>query len=142
MFGFHSPWLPNYEIHIEHWRWIIKQQSAPQLATPALERELLAKLWELPDLTLPRTSKRGCHQWPSPSTPDFNCQFYLKTNWSKNGMVVVLCQADPDSSESVAAEKTEDAGGPCLQSQNRTGLDPHPFYGPSLYSWQSQLPLL
>ena len=35
MFGFYSQWLPNYEIRIEHWRAILKQQPPPGSATPA-----------------------------------------------------------------------------------------------------------
>jgi hypothetical protein len=46
IFGFYSWWLPNYEIRIEHWRWIIKQQPAPGSATPALERDQNTFLFE------------------------------------------------------------------------------------------------
>jgi hypothetical protein len=52
MFGFYSRWLPNYEIRIEHWRWILKQQPAPGSATPAEERKPVAALWEPQDLNL------------------------------------------------------------------------------------------
>jgi hypothetical protein len=50
--GFYSPWLPNYEIRIEHWQWFLKQQPAPGSATPAEEQELVAALWEPQDLNL------------------------------------------------------------------------------------------
>ena len=53
--------------------------------------------------------------------PDYNRRFYLKTDWSKHGMAAVLCQADPECSESIAAEKTEAAGGPCLFDKAKTG---------------------
>jgi hypothetical protein len=134
MFGFYSRWLPTYEIRIGQRRWIIKQQPAPGSSTPALERELVAELWDLPNLAL-----------LEPSRPDYNRQFYFKPNWSKDCMAGrVLCQANPDCPESVAAEKAEDAGGPYLfdKSQNRTAPDPHPLHGPSMYSPRSQLPLL
>jgi hypothetical protein len=52
MFGFYSRWLPNYEIGIEHCRAILKNQPTPGSATPAEEREIIAELWEPPDLLL------------------------------------------------------------------------------------------
>jgi hypothetical protein len=36
-------------------------------------------------------------------------------------MAAVLWQADPNCSESVAAEKSEDTGGPCLLDKAKTG---------------------
>jgi hypothetical protein len=121
MFGFYSRWLPNYEIRIEHWRWILKQQPAPGSATPAEERELVAALWEPQDLNLLDQLKEEVINGLVLARPDYNRRFYLKTDWSKHGMAAVLCQADPNCPESVAAEQAEGAGSPCLFDRAKTG---------------------
>jgi hypothetical protein len=120
-FGFYSRWLPNYEIRIEHWRWILKQQPAPGLATPAEERELVAALWEPQDLNLLDQLKGEVINGLVLARPDYNRGFYLKTDWSKHGMAAVLCQADHNCPESVAAEQAEGAGSPCLFDRAKTG---------------------
>jgi hypothetical protein len=72
MFGFYSQWLPNYEIRIKHWRWIIKQQPTPGSATPAEERELMAKLWEPADLALLEQLKEEVINGLVLAHPDYN----------------------------------------------------------------------
>ena len=121
MFGFYSRWIPNYEIRILHWRWILKQQPAPGSATPAEEREVIATLWDPPDSTLLEQLKEEVINGVVLARPDYDRRFYLKTDWSKDGMAAALCQADPNCPDSVAAEKSEDAGGPCLFDKAKTG---------------------
>ena len=121
MFGFYSRWLPNYEIRIEHWRAILKNQPNPGSATPAEEREIIAELWEPPDLLLLEQLKEEVIDGIVLARPDYSRRFYLKTDWSKHGMAAVLCQADPNCPESVAAEQSEAAGGPCLLDKSKTG---------------------
>ncbi len=121
MFGFYSRWIPNYEIRILHWRWILKQQPAPGSATPAEEREVIAELWDPPDSTLLEQLKEEVIDGVVLARPDYDRRFYLKTDWSKDGMAAALCQADPNCPDSVAAEKSEDAGGPCLFDKAKTG---------------------
>jgi hypothetical protein len=105
MFGFYSQCLPNYEIRIDHWRAILKQQPAPGSATPAEEREIIAELWEPPYLLLLEQLKEEVIDGIVLTRPDYSRQFYLKTDWSKHGMAAVLCQADPNCPESVAVER-------------------------------------
>jgi hypothetical protein len=91
MFGFYSRWLPNYKkIGIKHLQWILKQQPAPGSATPAEEREV-AKLWEPPDLALLEQLKEEVviNGLVLASPYYYSCQFYLKTNWSKHGIVAL-----------------------------------------------------
>ncbi len=121
MFGFYSRWLPNYEIRIEHWRAILKQQPPPGSATQAEEREIIAELWEPPDLLLLEQLKEEVIDGIVLTRPDYSRRFYLKTDWSKHGMAAVLCQADPNCPESVAAEEAEGAGGLCLFDKAKTG---------------------
>ena len=121
MFGFYSKWIPNYEIRIEHWRKIIKQQPVPGEATATEERELMASLWEPSDLALLERLKDEVINSVILARPDYNRRFYLKTDWSKHGMAAALCQADPNCHESVAAEKSEGAGGPCLFDRAKSG---------------------
>jgi hypothetical protein len=88
--GFYSRWLPNYGIRIQHCRWIIKQQPALGSATPALEREFMAKLRDLPDLTLLDKLKEEIINGLVLARPDYKRRFYLNTGWSKHGMAAVL----------------------------------------------------
>ena len=48
-------------------------------------------------------------------------RFYLKTDWSKDGMGAVLLQAD-DSEEARAAEEREVQGGKCELDRTPDGL--------------------
>jgi hypothetical protein len=114
MFSFYSRWLPNYEIRIKHWRWILKQQPSPGSAPPAEEREVVAALWEPQDLNLLDQLKEEVITGLVLARPDYNRQFYLKTDWSTHGMAVVLCQADPNCPGALAAEQAEGAGTPPL----------------------------
>lgn len=114
MLGSYSQRLPNYKI----------QQQAPGSATPAEERKVVAKLWELPDLlALLEQIKEEVMNGLDLACPDYGWRFYLKAGWSQHGMAAVLCQADPDCPESVVAEKSENASSPCLHEKAKTG--PH-----------------
>jgi hypothetical protein len=62
----------------------------------------------------PGTTQSGVINGLVLSCPTYSHWFYLKTNYSKHGMAAVLCQADPDCPELVAAEKSEVTCGPCL----------------------------
>eukprot|EP00957_Ditylum_brightwellii_P001811 139232-Ditylum_brightwellii.AAC.1 len=53
--------------------------------------------------------------------PDPARRFYLKTDWSKEGMGAVLLQAD-DSAEARAAEEEEKKGGKCEFDKTLGGL--------------------
>jgi hypothetical protein len=79
-----------------------KQQLAPGSATPAEEREV-AKLWESLDLVLLEQAKEEVINGLVLASLDYySCQFYLKTNLSKHGIVALLCQGDPDCHELAA----------------------------------------
>ena len=76
------------------------------------EREVIAELWDPPDSTLLEQLKEEVIDGVFLARPDYDRRFYLKTDWNKDGIAAALCQADPNSPCSVAAEKSEDAGGP------------------------------
>eukprot|EP00957_Ditylum_brightwellii_P066131 5018059-Ditylum_brightwellii.AAC.1 len=57
--------------------------------------------------------------------PDPTQRFYLKTDWSKEGMGAVLLQAD-DSPDARAAEEEEQKGGKCEFDRSLGGLKLRP----------------
>jgi hypothetical protein len=81
----------------------------------------VAALWEPQDLNLLDQLKEEVINGLVLSRPDYNRRFYLKTDWIKHGMAAVLCQADPNCPDSVAAEQAEGAGSPCLFDRAKTG---------------------
>jgi hypothetical protein len=114
MFGFYTKWLTDFELRIASWRDILKSQPPPGTMTAAQEREMMSTLWQMEDKLLLEQLKQEVIESVVLARPHYDGRFYLKTDWSRHGMGAVLCQVDPNCEESLAAERAEVTGGPCI----------------------------
>lgn len=121
VFGFYSKHLPLYELCITPWRQVLAAQPGAEAATHRQERKRMAELWTDECEALLTDMKRQVLAGPVLARPDPRRRFYLKTDWSKDGMGAVLLQAD-DSEEARAAEEREKHGGRCEFDCSASGL--------------------
>ena len=112
MFGFYALWLPWYELRILPWRKLLR--SAPAPGSPqANPREPIGTRWKPEHADILSGLKKDILAGPVLARPDYSRRFYLKTDWSSDGMGAVLLQAD-DNEDARQAEQSEDNGGACL----------------------------
>jgi hypothetical protein len=90
-------------------------------AAPNEERQILSKLWTKEDETLFHTLKQEIPSGPVLKRPDYARRFYVKTDWSKEGMGATLCQAET-TEEAEASMLAEIAGGKCELDKTVGGL--------------------
>ena len=119
-FGFYSRWLWLFESRIRPWRDILMKQPRPGTMSPVAERHLMTQLWTQQHSDLLTELKTEVIAGPVLARPDPKRRFYVKTDWSKNKMGTVLCQADP-SAENLDAEIREAAGEKCHFDRTKAG---------------------
>eukprot|EP00957_Ditylum_brightwellii_P061564 4671783-Ditylum_brightwellii.AAC.1 len=90
------------------------------------EERLMTQLWSKECEELLRQLKEDVIKGPMLARPDPTRRFYLKTDWSKNGMGAVLLQAD-DSPEARVAKQKEAGGGKCEFDKSAHGLRLRPI---------------
>eukprot|EP00957_Ditylum_brightwellii_P129685 9892764-Ditylum_brightwellii.AAC.1 len=93
VFGFYSRHLPLYELDLGPWRAILARQSQPGEVAVDEEMEKMARLWTKECKQLLNCLKADILAGPMLSRPDSERRFYLKTDWSKEGMAAALLQA-------------------------------------------------
>eukprot|EP00957_Ditylum_brightwellii_P168914 12856962-Ditylum_brightwellii.AAC.1 len=86
VFGFYSKHLPLYELEIQPWRGILLKQPRPGEVSVEEEKRLMTQLWSQECEELLRRLKEDVIKGPMLARPDPTRRFYLKTDWSKNGM--------------------------------------------------------
>jgi hypothetical protein len=101
MLGFYSKCLVLYKIRIVPWRKYMKQRPIMQNDKEA-EAKILTSLWKSSDDQLFNTLKSEILEGPILKWPDYNRRFYVKTDWSQNGMGGALCQPDCNEEEELA----------------------------------------
>ena len=126
MFGFYATWIQNYEVRIKPWRNLQKRAPNPGSIPVSEERKLMTALWTSAHSDLLEALKSEIISGPVLARPDPERRFYVKTDWSKDGIGAVLLQAD-DTDKSREAEATEASGGPCLFDRTKKGLRLRPI---------------
>ena len=126
MFGFYSKFLPLYELDIKPWRHILSRQPPPGELSAQEENKLMDKLWGKEEDELLQKLKDDIISGPMLARPDPARRFYIKTDWSKDGMGAVLLQAE-NSEEARDAEDRERAGGKCEFDKSIDGLRLRPI---------------
>ena len=121
MFGFYSAWIQNFEVRIKPWRSLQKRAPNPGSVPVDVERQMLAALWTPAHSNLLEALKSEILSGPVLARPDAERRFYVKTDWSKDGIGAVLLQASTDT-EAIEAEASEAAGGHCLFDRTKKGL--------------------
>ena len=115
-----------FELEISPWRKVLMCQPAPGEMSKHEEADKMAELWTDGCEALLAKLKKDILAGPVLARPNPNRRFYLKTDWSKEGMGAVLLQAD-DSDEARAAEKAEKDGGRCEFDRTIEGLRLRPI---------------
>ena len=111
-FGFYSRWLLLFEVKIAPWRAIISKQPKPGTCTIKEEEAMMTALWGPQEEALLEELKQAIVEGPMLARPDPSRRFYVKTDWSKEGIGAVLLQAE-DTPEARKAEREEIEGGKC-----------------------------
>jgi hypothetical protein len=110
--GYYSRWIPWYEARIKRWRAIIKQK--PPVDTPHEKAaEMMTALWSEEDDALFEEMKEAILSKPVLKRPDWNREFYVKTDWSSKAKGGALCQPEctPEAEEAIKNGKPgEDLG--------------------------------
>eukprot|EP00957_Ditylum_brightwellii_P012153 917909-Ditylum_brightwellii.AAC.1 len=86
VFGFYSKHLPLYELRLRPWRAILAKQQPPGETPKQEEEELMRRLWTVECEGLLQELKGDIVKEPMLARPDPTRRFYLKTDWSKEGM--------------------------------------------------------
>jgi hypothetical protein len=120
LLGFYSKWLLLYKIRISPCRGYLKQRPIVKDDREA-EEKLLASLWQPSDERLFHTLKQVILEGPVLKRPDYKRRFYLKTDWSQDGVGGALCQPDCNEEEEKAM-KREMEGGKCELYKLMSGL--------------------
>ena len=110
LLGFYAKWMPNYENEIRIWREVMKTDG--ELLSPEEEEKVVATKWDDKCEELLDQLKKDIIKGPVLKRPNPKRRFYLKTDWSKEGMGGVLLQADT-TEEAEEAMRREMKGGKC-----------------------------
>ena len=122
MLGFYQRYIPLFQIRIEPWRKILAHQAKPGSPKYHQEQTKIQELWTNSHSQILEEMKQAILLGPVLQKLNFDKRMYLKTNWSKYGMAVVLLQAN-NTSEAEQAEKTEKENKIC--SLDNTLSEPH-----------------
>ena len=128
-FGFYQHWLYNYELRIQPFRRLQRKEPRPGSLSFPEERKLFAAAWQEDAAVynaLLEELREDILSEPVLARPDPDRRFYLKTDWSKDGMGAVLLQAE-DTPEACKAEDEEARGEPCSFDKTRAGLRLRPI---------------
>ena len=106
LFGFYRKYIPLFEGKVARWRSLLAKARAPGNDVK------ITTLWETQDDKLLQELNELILSGPVLARPDFSRRFYLKTDWSKEKMGAVLCQAE-DTPKAREAEALETKGGKC-----------------------------
>jgi hypothetical protein len=124
--GFYQQWIQQFELRLGPFRKLQHRQPLPGELSLEEEQSFFKGFW-LPEHTkLLRELIEDVIEGPSLQRPDASRRFYVKTDWSKDGIGAVLLQADA-SDESKLAEDIESQGGPCSFDLTRSGLRLRPI---------------
>ena len=112
-FGFYSRWIPWYEERIGPWREVIKKKPPVDVSKDE-EALLMANLWQPPQDALLEYMKSAILSGPVLKRPNWDREFYVKTDWSSNAKGGALCQPEctPEAEEAImkALEDGSDEG--------------------------------
>ena len=94
IFGLFSHFLPLYDLDIRPWKYILSNQPQPGTLSQKKKMVMMKNLWNLQYQILLEWLKKDILSVPTLSIPYPSRRFYIKTDWSNNGMGAVLIQED------------------------------------------------
>ena len=92
-------WIPLYELRILTFRQLLKH--VPPSGTPQyIPGVIIGKRWETQHYTLQADLKSKIQKYSVLMRPEFAKFFYIKTNWSIEGVGAMIMQADKNPQQS------------------------------------------